>query len=216
MMSNTTGSNKVHLAEQISAMVDGELPDAQWQAALSLMQSDTQAMQTWHAYHVVGEVMRGEPVAPANADLAFLARLQEQLALEPAQAALPAVLPTRLSPDFSTAPVRNAAANDPAFRWKAVAAVSSMALVLVLAMGSRFGHDDPAAIADAKSNAPSVVTGPMVTVAQSGGEELGSVQMIRDPALDAMLAAHQQMGGMSALQGPSGFLRNATYSEPTR
>ncbi|MHB8949586.1 MAG: sigma-E factor negative regulatory protein, partial [Rhodoferax sp.] len=36
-------------------------------------------------------------------------------------------------------------------------------------------------------------------------------RMIRDPQLDALLAAHKQFGGTSALQGPAGFLRNATF-----
>jgi sigma-E factor negative regulatory protein RseA len=40
--------------------------------------------------------------------------------------------------------------------------------------------------------------------------------MIRDPRLDALLAAHRQFGGTSALQMPSGFLRNATFEESSR
>jgi sigma-E factor negative regulatory protein RseA len=40
--------------------------------------------------------------------------------------------------------------------------------------------------------------------------------MIRDPHLDALMQAHQQLGGHSAWQMPSGFLRNATYAEPPR
>jgi sigma-E factor negative regulatory protein RseA len=40
--------------------------------------------------------------------------------------------------------------------------------------------------------------------------------MIRDPHLDALMQAHQQLGGHSAWQMPSGFLRNATYEEPPR
>jgi sigma-E factor negative regulatory protein RseA len=40
--------------------------------------------------------------------------------------------------------------------------------------------------------------------------------MLRDPELDALMAAHQQMGGHSAWQMPSGFLRNATYERPVR
>ncbi|MEY3123908.1 MAG: hypothetical protein RLZZ573_428, partial [Pseudomonadota bacterium] len=35
--------------------------------------------------------------------------------------------------------------------------------------------------------------------------------MIRDPRLDALMAAHRELGGHSALQMPAGFLRNATY-----
>ncbi|EWS64150.1 hypothetical protein Y695_02610 [Hydrogenophaga sp. T4] len=35
--------------------------------------------------------------------------------------------------------------------------------------------------------------------------------LIRDARLEQMLAEHRQYGGMSALQMPAGFLRNATY-----
>lgn len=40
--------------------------------------------------------------------------------------------------------------------------------------------------------------------------------MIRDPHIDALLAAHRQFGGTSALQAPTGFLRNATFEEGAR
>jgi sigma-E factor negative regulatory protein RseA len=38
--------------------------------------------------------------------------------------------------------------------------------------------------------------------------------MVRDARLEEMLAAHKEVGGMSALQVPSGFLRNATFETP--
>jgi sigma-E factor negative regulatory protein RseA len=38
--------------------------------------------------------------------------------------------------------------------------------------------------------------------------------MLRDPHLDALMAAHRQFGGPSALQNSSGFLRNATFDMP--
>jgi sigma-E factor negative regulatory protein RseA len=40
--------------------------------------------------------------------------------------------------------------------------------------------------------------------------------MMRDPQLDALLAAHRQLGGTSALQMPAGFLRNATFEGVAR
>jgi sigma-E factor negative regulatory protein RseA len=36
--------------------------------------------------------------------------------------------------------------------------------------------------------------------------------MLRNPQLDALIAAHNQAGGTSALQMPSGFLRSATFT----
>jgi sigma-E factor negative regulatory protein RseA len=38
--------------------------------------------------------------------------------------------------------------------------------------------------------------------------------MLRDPRLDQLLEAHQQVAGSS--QMPSGFLRNATFDRPSR
>ena len=57
--------------------------------------------------------------------------------------------------------------------------------------------------------APAVGVEPQ-PVGQSASERAPAV-LIRDPRLDAYLAAHQQFGGSSALGVPSGFLRNATH-----
>jgi len=38
--------------------------------------------------------------------------------------------------------------------------------------------------------------------------------MVRDARLEELLAAHKQLGGTSALQESSGFLRNATFETP--
>jgi sigma-E factor negative regulatory protein RseA len=40
--------------------------------------------------------------------------------------------------------------------------------------------------------------------------------VIRDAQLEALLAEHRQHGGMSALQTPTGFIRNATYDAAGR
>ena len=40
--------------------------------------------------------------------------------------------------------------------------------------------------------------------------------MLRDARLDALMVAHRQFGGTSALQMPAGFLRNATYEGTVR
>jgi sigma-E factor negative regulatory protein RseA len=40
--------------------------------------------------------------------------------------------------------------------------------------------------------------------------------VIRDTQLEALMAEHRQHGGMSALQMPAGFLRNATYDATGR
>jgi len=40
--------------------------------------------------------------------------------------------------------------------------------------------------------------------------------VVRDPQLEQLLNEHRQFGGMTALQAPTGFLRNATYDREGR
>jgi sigma-E factor negative regulatory protein RseA len=56
---------------------------------------------------------------------------------------------------------------------------------------------------------PSGVTAQTVTL-PSGEPQV----MIRNPRLDALMAAHKQFGGASALQTPAPFLREATFESP--
>eukprot|EP01034_Spumella_vulgaris_P042995 gene42994-53352_t len=58
------------------------------------------------------------------------------------------------------------------------------------------------------------VAPPASVVAVSDGA--GQPVMLRDPRLDELLQAHKQFGSTSALQMPAGFLRNATFEEPSR
>jgi sigma-E factor negative regulatory protein RseA len=55
----------------------------------------------------------------------------------------------------------------------------------------------------------------VTSVAQAAATEDQTV-MVRNPELDALMAAHQQLGGHSAFQMPSGFLRNATFERQQR
>jgi len=73
----------------------------------------------------------------------------------------------------------------------------------------------PTVAADAGA-AGTVKSAPSTSTASldSAGEQ--QAVMLRDPRLDALLAAHRQFGGTSALQMPSGFLRNATFDEGQR
>ena len=56
---------------------------------------------------------------------------------------------------------------------------------------------------------------PVVAASDTGSTNVavstGQGILIRDARLEQMLAEHRQYGGMSALQMPAGFLRNATY-----
>jgi sigma-E factor negative regulatory protein RseA len=196
--------------ESVSALVDGDWHDQAVAGALDALLDDPQLVQTWHAYQVVGDVLRSAELAPSRSDLAFLDRLEQRLALEPRA---PHVLsPERVSgagrdiPSLSPVSLDRPAANLAVFRWKMLATAACVALVGVVGLqlwslgGSRSEPEMAAARPAAVPPTPDVV------VADSAA---GS--MLRDPRLDELMAAHRQLGGHSALQVPAGFLRNATY-----
>ncbi len=100
--------------------------------------------------------------------------------------------PARRPDAVGPAPVEEmagAAANDSSVRWKWLAGLASVAAVAVIAWQIGAVVFDP----------PD-----------------GKLVMMRDPQLDALLAAHRQSGGGSALQMSAGFLRNATFEGANR
>jgi sigma-E factor negative regulatory protein RseA len=111
------------------------------------------------------------------------------------------------------------AANDTVFRWKLLAGVASMVVVSLIGWQAGGGWGDRAGV-------PKLAQAPIQVPVQTHQTEVAALQpalvggepqvMIRDRQLDALLAAHKQFGGTSALQVPTGFLRNATFEGATR
>jgi sigma-E factor negative regulatory protein RseA len=194
--------------EWISALADGQLAADEVGRAVQAACADREALATWHAYHVVGDVLRSGELGAGAPASQFLERFNARLAQEPRR---PEAGSAAASPAIAR-PV--AAAND--FRWKMVAGVASVAAVAAVGwsvLGAGAGGSGPAAqpqLAIAVQPAPVAGTPPVVARNEAAGV------MIRDPRLDELLAAHRQFGGASALQMPAGFLRNATFEGPAR
>jgi len=198
--------------EDLSALVDGEI-DANAAARLAGQWRDDAALRSrWHAYHLIGDVLRSDDLAQANRDAALWAAVHERIAQEPVV----------LAPE-----VKTAAARVPR-RWMASAAVAAGFVAVAGALvvtGTPGGRESaPAQIARApESIAPvaqvaQVAAAPASTVIGSNDERAAAANsaVIRDARLERYLAAHQQFGGSSALGVPSGFLRSATYEAPSR
>jgi len=187
--------------ELASALADGELQGAEFAQALLVLESSPEAQSRWHGYHLIGDVMRAGTGAAVSAhDAEFVARLRLRLHQEGRRPQPEAMLSPGVVPS---------SANDSVWRWKLVAGLSSLAVVAVL--GWQLAVPSPQAVQMAVSG-PTPVQ-PQTPVAQTNAE---SPVMIRDPRLDQLIAAHQQLGGTSALQMPAGFLRNATFERPSR
>lgn len=213
--------HKPEQRESISALVDGQLGGVALTHTVAWLASSAEARATWHAYHVVGDVLRCPDLADCGRDQVFLDRFRERLVQanstnavgqEPAPARLPVHESVRLvsvgAVEAVVSPQRALqAANDAAVRWQWLAAVASFTAVAVL--GWHVGTVKPSQLAAAPYDASS-------SVASTATADVESPTMLRDPRLDELLAAHRQFGGTSALQVPTGFLRNATFEPSAR
>lgn len=205
--------------ELVSALADGQLRGEEFARTLQLLGQAHEARLTWHAYHLVGDVLRsGESMVSAR-DNDFLARLriglQQEVPLVPAVHATDSIAEYAMpTVDKGINDSKNSAANDASFRWKMLAGIASLAVVSVIGWHGLSGTGD-------QHGAPQFAQLPLQTVkpeavSQPLVDGAEPQVMIRDPQLDALLAAHKQFGGTSAFQVPTGFLRNATFEGAAR
>ena len=110
----------------VSDLMDGQLRGEAFAMAMQQLEQDERSLQTWHAYHVVGDVLRSSDLATdTNGD--FLARLRVRLQAEEAATGQAPVVSA--SPAVPTTVLPTPAANDSWFSWRATAGLLSVALV---------------------------------------------------------------------------------------
>jgi sigma-E factor negative regulatory protein RseA len=65
--------------EHISALMDSELDESQLKQHLARLKEDPELLDGWNTFHLIGDVLRGEPVFPGVSTQ----RVSEKLASEP-------------------------------------------------------------------------------------------------------------------------------------
>lgn len=217
------------VAARVSAWMDGDLAFAAFADDDLLSDEST---ETWHSYHLIGDVLRaGTPAAFVCSDAAcdsaraqaFARTILMQAAAVPATDALPvdAMLgkPVVLSVTQSAAkPVT--AANDAVFRWKMVAGFASVAAVAAVAWSvvglSGASPGDGAMLASSAVNKPLTRDASSVPLFAASAPEpiwVSTPQgvVLRDARMEELMRTHRQAGGGPVLQVPAGFLRAATH-----
>ena len=203
--------------EQLSALFDGECSMSEVAALTQAYGASAELQQAWARYELLGESLRGatrSSVRVARPDFvaAVMAGIQDSAAQAP-DTVRPAPPPVAVAPQM--APTGSVpAANDAVFRWKMVAGVSSLFALATLVWQVTVAPASSTGPQLAQLTPPVVATSPAPAVFQAVVTERGV--MLRDPQIEELMAAHRQHGGMSALQMPAGFLRNATYDVPQR
>jgi sigma-E factor negative regulatory protein RseA len=197
-MSNTP---LLTLNERLSALADGELPAEDIGSVLDALEADPTAYEVWTTQHACAAAIRGEQIHAASGEVEFWAVLQKRLDAE-------TMLPWSQQPQPVTRASLTPVANEPFWKMRYVAS-----LAMVFAVGGMTAVLWPSSTPE--ESIAAVVAEPATAVAEIAAISDGSV-MLRNPELDALMAAHQQMGGHSAWQATSGFLRSATYERPGR
>ncbi len=186
----------------LSALADGEAQAAP--QACERWRVDADARRTWHAYHLIGDVLRSEDLARAPArDAAFLVGLRSRLAQEPVV----------LAPAALAVP----AGRPRAHRWlvPAAAAAGFVAVAGVLVVVRMSGPDGASGF-----STMAAASRPGVTLASSDGAAPAPMVsgadavLIRDARLDEFLRAHQAARGGMAVAAPGGTLRRVEAALP--
>lgn len=169
--------------QRLSDLTDGRLQGDELAAACRDWAADADTRRTWHAYHLIGDVLRSDDLArPTGGDAAFLATLRQRLAAEPV--VLAPAAPQRRRRQVWLLPMAAAAG---------FVAVAGVVVVLrqVAPAGDGFAG-------------PQLAANPPAALAVRG-------EMLRDARVDDYLRAHREvlMGSPAAL--PGGGVRTVDF-----
>jgi sigma-E factor negative regulatory protein RseA len=191
MSDNVNGTEAtVALRRSLSVLMDGEAAgdpaSGSVEQVCSRWGQDADARAAWHAYHLIGDVLRSDELAAAPArDEAFLQALRLKLADE----AVP-LSPAPLRPLPQLTPASGRAGVRSARWWMAPAAVAAgfVAVAGLLVVTRVFSPDAGGGAVLAK--APAVAgRGGVVLVSDT----LASGAVVRNPGLDRYLEAHRSL-----------------------
>jgi sigma-E factor negative regulatory protein RseA len=182
---------------QISDLADGQLQGDAFAQAMELMNASGEARAHWHSLHLVGDVLRGKTPMSSTDGADFLEKFRANLAKEPQLQAASHAVPLKFEP--------TTAANEPFFSWKWAAGLSALAASVMLGLN----------LIGTTAVAPSVTASQLAQTTVPITVDGQTAVMLRNPQLDALIAAHNQAGGGSAFLMPSGFLRSATFNPTT-
>jgi len=192
--------------ERLSALADGELDVAGTAAPCAAWSGDARLRADWHAWHLIGDVLRSEDLASdPRHDRAFCVQVRARLQAEPVV----------LAPALTTAGVGSRLPRR-ARPWTAAGAVAAGLVLVVGTFAVIKTGELPPAEQIARADAPVVVMSPAAEVPAQPVAIVADNKIIRDAQLERYLEAHKQFAGTSALGVPSAFLRSATIDSAAR
>lgn len=168
--------------QQLSSLMDGDLASTDVAGACALWRQDADARRDWHAYHLIGDVLRSDDLASTpTRDAAFLQALRQRLADEPvplAPAPLQAPAPVASLQVANGVPL--ASRSRPARHWLMAPAAVAAGFVAVAGV-----------MVVTRVMSPAPVEAP--TIASAGPAAGASAVLVRNIQLDRYLSAHRSL-----------------------
>jgi sigma-E factor negative regulatory protein RseA len=204
-MSNDSSSNLEQHRSALSAAMDGQADACD--AACHAWRGDARWRADWHAYHLIGDLMRSdEHRVDVARDADLLARVREQIRREPAVLA-----PAAAATSF--------AARRRARAWLVPTAIAAgfAAVGGALVVTRGVAPEAPVLMATPAPVMPGVREASIEPTGPAGPASVGTdaATVIRSPELDRYLAAHRQYAS-GALRPPGVAVRQAAVSAPGR
>jgi len=208
----------------LSALADGDATDGEAARAFQAWRDEPDARASWHAYQLIGDVLRSDDLAaePA-ADEAFLVALRARLATEPVVLAPQA----RVEAASEAAPAAvnaAAAATRRRGRWQGPVAMAAGFLVVIggLNVVRPFTRGAAAPLASSTASGPGLASatsvnnsGVVATSLQAGVQTPAQTKAAADQ-LAPYLAAHRQSAMSGPFQMPGADLRNVSLVQPAQ
>jgi sigma-E factor negative regulatory protein RseA len=188
---------------QLSSLMDGDSTSDAVAASCRHWKQDADARAQWHAYHLIGDVLRSEDLSRrSGADAAFLQAVRARLSQEPVVLAPTAAVSMPRPAATATVAANSGGGRRSRFhlrRWVApVGMAAGVALVAGAVLVTRPGGQDSQTLTTA-SRGDTARTAAALKAAQPDAE------------LVRYLDAHQQFPGTPALGPAPGFMRSAAY-----
>ncbi|MCH9673577.1 MAG: sigma-E factor negative regulatory protein [Gammaproteobacteria bacterium] len=197
------------LKEQLSALVDGELPTDRLHNTLSRVLSDAEAQSDFARYQLIGDIMRGEAYGAEalGAPPSMRENIAQAIAQEPHVIAAPA---PSAAPEASSAEAVRPDNN--VFVPLAIAAT----LVMGLAMAVLYQQSEPPGAPRIADTSPSVAVDPPVELTARAPGDAPLRWSVSDPAIEARLrrymVSHSEYSGRG-MHGMHPYARVVVYQQ---
>jgi sigma-E factor negative regulatory protein RseA len=174
------------MKERISALLDGELEDAEAYRQIATIRKEAELRDAWDTYHLIGDAMRGHLAPDVGA------RVAGRLAHEPA----------------IVAPVRPVPTLNKVSKWSISAAASLAAIALVAWVAQPILTAEPKMAQSMPATPPLAASGAAPSVAASPAGEAARASGVAN-----YLLAHQRYSANSVLQGVVPYVRTVTHDQ---